>query len=75
MEYIILIHKSEEGGYWSEVPSLPGCFSQGDTIEETIQQTREAIELHIAVLKEDHVDIPHDEEFIISTVKIDSVPA
>lgn len=33
MEYSILIHKAEEGGFWSEVPALPGCVSQGETIE------------------------------------------
>jgi predicted RNase H-like HicB family nuclease len=34
MEYSILIHKAEEGGFWSEVPALPGCLSQGETVED-----------------------------------------
>jgi predicted RNase H-like HicB family nuclease len=46
-EYTILVHKTEEGGFWSEVPALPGCYSQGETVEETIQNPKEAIELHI----------------------------
>jgi len=41
MEYTILIHKAEEGGFWAEVPALPGCFSQGETVEETIANTKE----------------------------------
>jgi hypothetical protein len=44
MEYSILIHKAEEGGFWSEVPALPGCLSQGETVEETIANTKEAID-------------------------------
>ena len=53
MEFTILIHSAEEGGYWTEIPSLPGCFSQGETIDEAIENTKEAIESHIASLKED----------------------
>jgi len=37
MEYTVLIHTSEEGGYWVEVPALPGCFSQGETIDEALR--------------------------------------
>jgi len=39
-----LIHSAEEGGYWAEVPALPGCVSQGETIEELRSNIREAIE-------------------------------
>jgi predicted RNase H-like HicB family nuclease len=44
MKLKILIHPAEEGGFWAEVPSLPGCVSEGDTIEETIANIREAAE-------------------------------
>jgi predicted RNase H-like HicB family nuclease len=40
----VLIHRAEEGGLWAEVPSLPGCVSQGETIEELRGNVREAIE-------------------------------
>jgi predicted RNase H-like HicB family nuclease len=73
MEYTILIHQAEEGGFWAEVPALPGCFSQGETIEETIENTREAIEHHILCLKEDGEEIPADNEFIISRVRVETV--
>jgi predicted RNase H-like HicB family nuclease len=39
-----LIHTAEEGGYWAEVPALPGCVSQGETVEELRANIREAIE-------------------------------
>jgi hypothetical protein len=37
MEYTVLVYKAEEGVYWAEVPSLPGCYSQGETVEETMK--------------------------------------
>ena len=40
----VLIHKAEEGGYWAEVPALPGCVSQGETMDEVRTNVREAIE-------------------------------
>ncbi|MEI8331085.1 MAG: type II toxin-antitoxin system HicB family antitoxin [Methanomicrobiales archaeon] len=73
MEYTILIHKADEGGFWAEVPALLGCFSQGEAIEETIANTKEAIELHISRLWEDGVEIPVDNEFIIIRVRVETV--
>lgn len=46
MRQVILI-PDETGGYVVEVPSLPGCYSQGETEEEALANIREAIELHI----------------------------
>jgi len=70
MEYTVIIHTAEEGGYWAEVPVLPGCFSQGGTVEETLENIKKAIELHIEVLREDGQEIPADEGFIISRIPI-----
>ena len=39
-----IIHEAEEGGYWAEVPALPGCVTQGDTVEDVTANLREAIE-------------------------------
>lgn len=39
-----IIHDAEEGGFWAEVPALPGCVSQGETMEELLANLREAIE-------------------------------
>ena len=48
-----------EDGYWvAECPSLPGCISQGQTREEAIENTREAIHLYISTLEEDHLTVP-----------------
>lgn len=42
-EPAIVIHEAEEGGYWAEIPSMPGCVSQGETLEEVQRNIREAI--------------------------------
>ena len=44
MKVKAVIHEAEEGGYWAEVPAIPGCASQGDTYEELLQNLAEAIE-------------------------------
>lgn len=44
-----IIHEAEEGGYWAEVPALPGCVTQGETIEEVTLNLREAIEGWLSV--------------------------
>jgi predicted RNase H-like HicB family nuclease len=44
MKIRVVVHEAEEGGYWAEVPALPGCATQGDTMEELMANLREAIE-------------------------------
>jgi len=39
-----IVHKAEEGGFWAEVPSIPGCATQGETMDELRANLREAIE-------------------------------
>jgi predicted RNase H-like HicB family nuclease len=46
MKYIVLIHKESES-YWGECPELPGCFSQGGTVEELMKNMKEAIGLYL----------------------------
>ena len=41
--YAVVIHKDPEGGFWAEVPALPGCYSQAETVDELKQNIREAI--------------------------------
>jgi len=44
MQMKVVIHEAEEGGYWAEVPAIPGCGSQGETVDELLANVREAIE-------------------------------
>jgi len=64
MEYSVIVHKAEEGGFWVEVAALPGCYSQGQTVEETLQNAREAIALYLEALREEGRDIPKDEDVV-----------
>ena len=43
MKIKIVVHEAEEGGFWAEVPAIPGCASQGDSMEELLRNLREAI--------------------------------
>lgn len=44
MKIKVIVHEAEEGGYWAEVPSIPGCATQGETFEELLQNLYEAVE-------------------------------
>lgn len=44
MKLKVVVHKAEEGGFWAEVPAIPGCASQGETMEELMKNVHEAIE-------------------------------
>ncbi len=55
MRLKIIIHKAEEGGFWAEVPAIPGCVSQGETMEELLENIHEAAQ---GCLMVDVQDIP-----------------
>jgi len=44
MKLKVIVHKAEEGGYWAEVPAIPGCATQGETYEELLRNLSDAIE-------------------------------
>jgi predicted RNase H-like HicB family nuclease len=44
MKLKVIVHDAEEGGYWAEVPAIPGCATEGDTFEELLQNLYEAID-------------------------------
>ena len=68
MRQVILIPDEEVGGYTVEVPSLPGCVSEGDTIDEALANAREAIESYEASLRLDGLPIPAD-NILVRTVE------
>ena len=55
MKLKVVVHKAEEGGYWAEVPVIPGCATQGETFEELLENLYEAVEGCLSV---DVRDIP-----------------
>lgn len=48
MKIKVVVHEAEEGGFWGEVPALPGCASQGETLDDLMRNLHEAIEGHLA---------------------------
>jgi predicted RNase H-like HicB family nuclease len=49
MKLKVVVHDAEEGGYWAEVPSIPGCATQGESFEELLQNLYEAVEACLSV--------------------------
>ncbi len=72
LNYRILLRKEPEGGYTVIVPSLPGCVTYGDTIEEAIEMAKEAIELYIESLKEHGEEIPTEEGILEYNIAVEA---
>lgn len=49
MKLKAIIHEAEEGGFWAEIPAIPGCATQGDTFEELLENLYEAVEACLSV--------------------------
>lgn len=44
MKIKIIVHEADEGGFWAEVPAIPGCASEGETLEELLENVHEAVQ-------------------------------
>ena len=63
-EYTVVVHPDETGGYWTEVPALPGCGSQGETVEDALEMTKDAISLWLETLRARGEAVPEEREII-----------
>ncbi len=70
LEFSVVIHKAEEGGYWLEVPALEGCFTQGETMVEVLENAKEAIALYLEGLAQTGKEIPKDEDVKVEKVEV-----
>jgi antitoxin HicB len=70
--YRVVLRKEPEGVYTVLVPSLPGCITYGNTIEEALAMAKEAIEGYIEVLKEEGETIPDDNETLEYSLQLAS---
>ena len=71
LNYSVKIHAAEEGGFWAEVPALPGCFTQGETLDEVRVMAKEAIEGFLEMLAKHGKEIPVEEnEDVVGTLEI-----
>lgn len=67
----VVFERESDGGYSVHVPALPGCASQGDTLEEATANIQEAVELYLGSLKEDGLPVPGgDPELLIKEIEI-----
>ena len=76
LTYTILITPGEpdEGGYWVKVSALPGCVTQGETVEEAVANAKEAVEAYILSLKARALPVPQEGSHttgLISTVLVE----
>ncbi|MBI1983929.1 MAG: type II toxin-antitoxin system HicB family antitoxin [Acidobacteria bacterium] len=67
--FTVIFEKEEEGGYHVFCPSLPGCHTQSETIEEGIENIREAMQLYVNSLIEDGLPVP-EEDILIKPIEI-----
>jgi predicted RNase H-like HicB family nuclease len=71
MQYpVILTAEHEAGGFVAECPAIPGCVSEGDTVEQALANIREAIEACLAVMREHGDPIPKPADSLLATVEI-----
>ena len=64
IDYSVIVHEAEEGGYWVEAPALPGCYSQGETLDDALDNVKEAIALYLEALMDDDRRIPMDSDVV-----------
>jgi predicted RNase H-like HicB family nuclease len=64
-EYQVVFQEENEGGYSVWVPDLPGCASQGETLEEALENIIEAMELYLEDVKEDVTDYDYKQQFVV----------
>ena len=71
MRYPVVAYHEELGGYSVVCPSLPGCHTQGETLEEALANMKEAIVLHIEVLEGDGLPVPSPVEPLLTSVEVE----
>ncbi len=72
LNYKLLLKKEPEGGYTVTVPSLEGCVTYGETVDDCIKNAREAIELYVETLKEFNEPIPTEDDILEYTLRLEA---
>ena len=72
LDYTVFFQKESEGGYTAIVPTLPGCVSYGETIEEAKLMAKEAIELYLESLSAHQEEIPKESGFLQTKISVRS---
>ena len=72
-KYTVIFEPAEEGGYVVRVPALPGCYTQGETLEEAKEMVKEAIALHLESLLKNGLPIPDEDDSTANMTLTDRV--
>ncbi|MBM3924555.1 MAG: type II toxin-antitoxin system HicB family antitoxin [SAR202 cluster bacterium] len=77
LSYTVLLipGEADEGGYWVKIPALPGCVTQGETVEEALKNAEEAVQGYILSLKERGLPIPGENAQTTGLISLVSVEA
>ncbi|WP_423222731.1 type II toxin-antitoxin system HicB family antitoxin [Candidatus Amarolinea aalborgensis] len=67
MRFKVVLEPSDEGGFTVYIPSLPGCISEGDTVEEALKNIEEAVELYLEPVEDDWV---FDERALVKEIEL-----
>ena len=68
--YTVIYEADPEGGFVASVPTLPGCFSQGDTLEEAQHNITEAVELYLETLQDEHELVPTEHNIFQGRIEV-----
>jgi antitoxin HicB len=74
LKFTVVFERAREGGYIARVPALPGCLTQGETLEEAEQMAHDAIRAYCASLKKHKEPVPAEVEEIVETLSV-TIPA
>ena len=69
-DYKVILEPDETGGYVISCPSLPGCYSQGETIKEALANIKEAISLCLEDMRSENEEIPDGSEALVGSVVV-----
>ncbi|NQS99418.1 MAG: type II toxin-antitoxin system HicB family antitoxin [candidate division Zixibacteria bacterium] len=72
-KYTVIFEPAEEGGYVVRVPALPGCYTQGETLEEAKEMAKEAIACHLESLLKNGLPIPDEDDSTANMTLADRV--
>jgi len=67
---ISVVIEKDADGYFAFCPELQGCYTQGDSYEEVLENSRDAIRIHIEDRREDMEDIPHTEAISLTSLEV-----
>lgn len=69
---VLLTPDTEDGGYVAECPMIPGCISEGDTVEEALANIKDAIEGCLESMAAQQEAMPEEQAIIVATVEVDA---